>query len=71
MKGPDTASKLPQGTVSHVYVGLSIITLSIDPICLAISWNFMKNTFVYFKHNTCTINYKYKYIATHELNSCP
>lgn len=63
MKGPDTASKLPQGTVSHVNVGLSIITLSIDPICLAISWNLIENTFIYFKHNT--INYKYKYVATH------
>lgn len=65
MKGPDTASKLPQGTVSHVYVGLSIITLSIDPICLAISWNLIENTctFIYSKHNT--INYKYKYVATH------
>lgn len=52
MKGPDTASKLPQGTVSHVYVGLSIITLSIDPICLAISWNLIENAFIYFKHNT-------------------
>lgn len=63
MKGPDTASKLPQGTVSHVSVGLSIITLSIDPICLAISWNLIENAFIYFKHNT--INYKYKYVATH------
>lgn len=61
MKGPDTASKLPQGTVSHVYVGLSIITLSIDPICLAIS--LIENTFIYSKH--ITINYKYKYVATH------
>lgn len=61
MKGPDTASKLPQGTVSHVSVGLSIITLSIDPICLAIS--LIENTFIYSKH--ITINYKYKYVATH------
>lgn len=63
MKGPDTASKLPQGTVSHVYVGLSIINLSIDPIFLAISWNLIENTFIYSKH--ITINYKYKYVATH------